>query len=135
MKDVSLEDALNRIEEKFNMAACVPVVGFFSGALRATIGKVEAVAGLIFILVGVAGFSTTNNKEWLNLKRLGIELALQGVLNGVRGYGEAMVGITIICSPLLIFANAAEKKEDRFAPHFPYGSFSKDFGASPSFSG
>jgi len=115
------------VERGFNVAGCIPVVGFFSGALRALLGKIQAVAGLILMGVGAIGTLCARDSHtrarYEKMMKLGKEQTLHGVLNLVRGVGESFTcGALFGCGNLLfLIPNLAQK--DKFSPFlYKYGT-------------
>lgn len=115
------------VEEVFNVAGCLPVVGMFSGVLRIVIGKIQVIAGLVLMGTGAIGkmcASKEKTKERYNkLLKLGQEQSLHGILNVIRGIGESVTCSAFFGVGNLIFLIPNLCQEDKFSPIFKYGTF------------
>lgn len=128
--DAGLKNTLTGIEKGFNIAGCIPVVAFFSGAIRATAGKVQLLAGAVMAGAGGIGYLATKQQKWKNIMKLGAEFVLHGALNVIRGFGEAfLAGATIVGNLFLLIPNLAKK--DKFSPFIPYGTFTNQRAHRP----
>lgn len=120
--NVKTQNYLNNIEKGFNIAGCIPIVCFYSGTLRMTAGKIEAIAGAFMTIAGLISYEVTKEQKYDNWSKLGIEFIVQGVLNTFRGYGEIFLfRATFIGNLGLLIPNIA--LEDKFGPMLPYGKF------------
>lgn len=116
-----------KVEKGFNVAGCIPYVGIVSGNLRAALGKVQCVAGIILLVSGKMGqigakMQGKSTREWDRIMLLGAEHTVHGALNVLRGLGEALLGIVTlgVGNILLLAPNMMNK--DEFGPYVPYGS-------------
>jgi membrane-bound ClpP family serine protease len=120
--NTTIANTLTNIEKGFNIAGSIPVVSFFSGAIRAIAGKIQGVVGAIFFVMGLASYMVTNDSRWIPLINLGSELVIHGALNVLRGVGEAMLCVTTLVGNIMLLVPNMSK-EDMFSPYFDYGSF------------
>jgi len=104
-----IDDSLTEIERMFNLAGSIPIVAIVSGIVRATAGKVQAIAGLVLVGVGNAGqwFQPSNSVKWEQLTAQGVRHATHGVLNMAVGLGECVAGFTIVGSLVLLVYRTA----------------------------
>lgn len=120
MNNIIVDDiysAFSSVETGFNIAACIPVVGLFSGVTRTKVGEIQFKAGLAIGAVGLVFSLATPSKNWENVAYLGGKFMIHGALNAIRGGCESIFGLGILTSPLLIFANIPD-----FDPWFTYRS-------------
>ncbi len=118
-----------QIEKGFNIAGCLPIVGMFSGAIRATLGKIQAVVGLVLMGTGAIGAicarDATTHARYLKLQKLGQEHTLHGVLNVIRGLGEAFTCSAFFGVGNLVFLIPNLSQDDKFSPIFKYGTLTR----------
>lgn len=112
---------LNVVETGFNIAGSIPVVSVFSGLIRATIGKIQLIAAMIFTGICLLAEHTSKEpKKWNALSTYGIEHMTHGSLNILRGMTESFLGSTIVGS-IIPFAIQISR-EEKFDPMFKYGA-------------
>jgi len=124
----TINQAGTAIETGFNVAGCIPIVGFVSGSLRAGLGKVQAVAGLVLMAVGGLGqlFADDNtrvHRRFEKVFQLGAEHTIHGVLNIIRGSAEAFTCAAFFGVGNLMFLIPNLAQNDIFEPFvFKYGA-------------
>lgn len=104
---MSLESNIIKIEKGFNIFGSLPGISVVSGVLRATMGKVQLVAGAAFMLFALLVSAASRGQEsdkWFGRAKAGANHVLHGVANIFRGLGECALGATIVGSliPLTI---------------------------------
>ena len=108
------------IETTFNMFDAIPILGTFPAALRATMGKVQFCAGLTLGLLSIFGrMISPRSRDWQDLTSQSIKHAGHGILNVIRGAGEALASATIIGGLALLFFQSIT---NHFAPIVQYSS-------------
>jgi hypothetical protein len=121
-----INQSFTHIETRFNQFNTIPVLGIPGGYVRAILGKIQATAGAIIGMVGLAGMLVNQDDlRWRKISQLGAEHLIHGVLNIMRGFSEAVVGVVGlglagVGSLFLIIPNMCQR--DSFSPTFKYGS-------------
>ena len=84
---MEINTILTKIEKGFNTAAGIPIVALISSVLRVLASKIQILIGIILGLIGLLGQMIHNNNsaKWENLSHKGLEQAIHGGLNFVRG--------------------------------------------------
>jgi hypothetical protein len=86
------------VEAEFNRAAVIPAVGIVSGLLRAVVGTIQALAGVVLLGVAKVAMALVKDKEakaeWRLLMTLGAIHLVHGGGNVIRGLAESILGIT-----------------------------------------
>lgn len=121
-------------EKIMNVAACLPFVGWISGYARFLLGQAQAIAGVALAVLSEIGRIMTSQDDgqinlkhkWEALYKIGIEYAIQGCLNAVRGFFESAVGTYTfgVGNILLLIPNQINQRN--FAPYLAYGSHKVD---------
>lgn len=98
---------MTAVDTAFNIAGSIPVVGALSGSIRcSTYAEIQLVAGIAFMGIGLfAQALSSEPQEWKRLTSLGVETFKHSFLNLGRGLLEAVLGLTIVGSPLLLIPN------------------------------
>lgn len=115
-------DLMTAVDATFNLAGCIPVVGAISGSIRCnTYAEIQFVAGIALMGIGLfAQALSSEPQEWSRLTYLGVETFKHSFLNLGRGLFEAMLGLTIVGSPLLFFPNSSTGFNPYFFPYRTY---------------
>lgn len=87
-------------EKVFNIAECLPLIGWISGSLRTLLGQMQAVGGIALTTLGELGvYMASENpqdaalkKKWELLSKIGIEMTVHGCFNTMRGTVAAVIG-------------------------------------------
>lgn len=125
---VQLNRELNRIETGFNVLGSIPVVQVGSGIVRANLGYVQFLSGCGIGGLGLLGqFIHGDSKSMDNTTKLGAEHMMHGALNTIRGFGESIVGIMPLVSPVPLGVTLSVMpltiqllSKEGFAPRFKY---------------
>ncbi len=117
---MQIKETLTLVEEKFNIAGCIPIVGFISGSLRCVAGKIQFYAGLILAGASLAfQFTLPADKvTWEKITADSLQHVVHGGLNVMRGFVEALISFTFIGNAALIAAQCSLKT--KFKPILPY---------------
>lgn len=118
---MQINETFSAVERNFNIAGSIPFVGVISGSLRSLAGQIQAIAGLIFAVVAVVAqiFDQANSQKWEERSVQGLEHALHGGFNFLRGTLEAFGAATVI--PSLISLGVQCSSKNGFEPIFKYG--------------
>lgn len=120
-----------RIEKGFNFVGCLPFIGILSGALRASLGKIQAVAGLVLMGVGAVGTAVSEDSARVQARfnkifRMGQEHTLHGALNVIRGLAEVFTCAAFFGIGNAIFLIPNLHQREAFAPcYFKYGAYTR----------
>lgn len=116
-------------EKIFNIVACIPILGVLSSTVRGFLGQVQALCGVGIAAISEVGKLMTSNKgeeyhlkqKWEVLSQFGLEFAVHGCLNTLRGTFEAGIGTYTLGmgNILLLVPNMANNRN--FNPYLPYG--------------
>lgn len=120
--DVATKNIFTHVEKGFNFAGCIPVASIFSGVLRVTAAKIQAIVGIVLLATAALNFLLNPSEKWVNMALLGSEFIFHGALNILRGLGEVLLGCTGFGSLLLLIPNVC--KDDMFSPFFAYDTVS-----------
>lgn len=113
---------LTNIEIGFNIADSLPVISFVSTPLRILAGKVQTLFGLICAVGGAIGKAIFGNtRYWAELKKMGQEQMLQGALNVLRGFGEALLTVMTLSLGNIVLLGLQELSPNGFNPLERYG--------------
>lgn len=116
---MEVNKTLTDVERGFNIAGGIPVVAVLSGALRAVAGKFQVIAGAIIGILGLIGQMVSNNAaKWEHIAQKGLETVMHGGLNLLRGFGETLVGLTVVGSLGILAGQALSK--NKFEPIYKY---------------
>jgi hypothetical protein len=86
----ALDQSLQNIETTLNIVGYIPFVSIASGSIRFVGGKVEAIAGLILAALSALPGGCQSAKEQSRRIDHGLELALHGGANMIRGAVESI---------------------------------------------
>jgi hypothetical protein len=116
-----INETFTSVEKKFNIAGSIPLVGVISGSLRSLAGQIQAIAGLVFAAAAVVAqvFDIANSKKWEERSVQGLEYALHGGFNFLRGTLETFGAAMVI--PSLISLGVQFTSKNGFEPIFKYG--------------
>ncbi|KIA76214.1 MULTISPECIES: hypothetical protein [Parachlamydia] len=124
--------ACNSLETGFNILECVPIVGGFTSAVRTKLGAMQAVAGLVCMVVAGIGIFASNclrdqeaKRKFEAVGRFGAEHTLHGALNMIRGATVVFISACTsgIGNVVMLAPNMA--KDEMFTPFFKYGEFTE----------
>lgn len=115
---MNINEKLNSVEEKFNVAGSIPGVAIISGRLRSVAGMAQIIFGAIVGLTVLVGLIVTKNQELKTLGERSVEQIFHGFLNFFRGNCESALGMLIV-GPLLLLAFQV-KSENGFKPIYKY---------------
>lgn len=115
-----INKSAHMIEKAFNVAGSLPIIGIFSGTVRAIAGQVQAVAGATFALIGLVRQQFSTDAKWSEMTRAGVEHGMHGMLNVIRGLGESMLSTLVIGSAIPLAFNLY--KTEKFSPYYEYGT-------------
>jgi hypothetical protein len=118
---MKINETFKNLETSFNIAASIPGVALLSAPLRATMGKIQFLAGLAIGAFGFICSQFSSSKIWDQYTATGFTHVIHGALNFIRGVGEFMLGMTFVGSIGLLAAQSARK--ERFAPIYDYEQF------------
>lgn len=120
---MKINETFKNLETSFNVASSIPGVALLAAPLRATMGKIQFLAGLIISGVGFIGGHFSSSRIWSQCSATGLTHIIHGALNFIRGIGEFLIGMTFVGSIGLLAAQSARK--ERFAPIYSYDHFSE----------
>ena len=87
-------------EKIFNMAECLPVIGWLSGSIRTVLGQIQMISGIALTALSEIGKYMSSDKDnetpikrkWDSLSKIGIEMTIHGSFNTIRGTITATIG-------------------------------------------
>ena len=142
LDEIPLDEVIDKIgelgtdiERGFNIAAVVPMLGTLTSAVRVTAGKIQFLAGAIFVSLAESIYFIASqigvDRRFLIAMRLlsalGMEFMIHGALNTIRGAGELLLGTCTLGfgSVALIIPNMIHYRN--FTPYFAYGTLVNEY--------
>lgn len=116
---MELNSNLTKLEPHLNVSGSIPIIAIVSGAVRFIAGAIQAFVGMVFATIGLIGmFTNPKNHKWEQMAESGFEHFGHGGMNALRGFGEHVLGLTIIGSVALFVCQYASP--NKFQPIIKY---------------